>query len=427
MTAPSQPDAGNGAAAQRSTRFAAFAYRNFTLFWTSLVVSNTGTWMQNVALGWWVVHISGSPLAVGMLGASQGIPMLILPPLGGAAADRFNRLLILKFTQSSMGIMAAAMAFAIGSGHATLWEVLAINSVSSVALAFDNPARQALVSDLVDRPAVMSAVSLFSMTYTGASTVGPAIAGILIPVIGISGCLYVNSFSFLSVLIALFLMKVPHRRPADLRPVLNELVAGFRYIGRSRLVLSLLSLAITASLFGRSYNVMLPVFAKQILHTSAAGFGGMQAMPGVGTILGGIALAALGDVKRKGLLLLTICLSFVVAVACFSLSHSYLWSLLFLVGCGAGSTTLQAVTMTILQLEVPQRLRGRVLSLNTVSTIGMSNLSGLIIGGLATAIGTPQAVALGALLLAGVAVGIYTSQTALRRYRTSYLSIPALR
>jgi MFS family permease len=420
VTAPLPSENSSSPARREQARFAAFAYRNFTLFWTSLVVSNVGTWMQNVALGWWVVHINRSPLAVGLLGASQGIPMILLPPLGGAVADRLNRLLVLKFTQMTMGLTAAAMAVVIAGGHATLWEVLLINAVSSVALAFDNPARQALVADLVDRPAVMSAVSLFSTTYAGAQAVGPAIAGILIPFIGIAGCLYVNAVSFLAVIVALFLMRVPHVRPADLQPVWRELSTGFSYIRRTPLVFTLLTFSISTSLFGRSYSVLMPVFAKEILHTGAAGYGGMQAMPGIGTFIGGFGLAALGDVKRKGRLLLGLCLSFVFLVIGFSLSRSYAASLALLIGVGAMSTTVQAVTMTILQLEIPQRIRGRVLSLNAVSTIGMSNFAGLLIGALATGIGTPLAVALGALLLGVIAVGLYSTQPQLRRYRTSY-------
>lgn len=399
-----------------SGRFAALGYRNFTLLWTSLLVSNAGTWMQNVALGWWIVHITRSPLAVGLLGASAAVPMLILPPLGGATADRVNRLTLLKITQTIMLLLAVSMALVIGSGRATIPDVLTINFLSAVALAFDNPTRQAFIPDLVDRPALMSAISLNSTAYQGASAVGPAVAGALIPFIGVTGCLYVNAVSFLAVLGALFVMCVPHERRADLQSLPAELASGFAYIWQTKLVLTLLLIAAITGLFGRAYNVLLPVFAKDILHTGAAGYGGLQAMPGIGTFIGGFGLAAMGDVKRKGRLLLLACLALTFVVICFAFSRNYVLSLLLLVAVGAMSTVFGATTQTILQLEVPQWLRGRVMSVNAVTAIGMSQFSGVVIGAVATQMGTPHAVALGALFVALATGAIYMRQPLLRHY-----------
>lgn len=419
MTSPSNPRESPAVASRSAGRFAAFGSRNFTLLWSSLVASNIGTWMQNVALGWWVVHVNQSPLAVGLLGASQAIPMILLPAIGGATADRFNRLTLLKCTQTAMAVLAALMAVLIGSGHAILWEVLAINSLSAIALSVDSPTRQAFVPDLVDRPALMSAISLQSTAYSGASAIGPAIAGILIPLVGIAGCLYINAASYLIVLVALFVMNVPYRPRTDLRSVWSEMGSGFRYIWNTRLVLALLGFTTITSLFGRAYIVLLPVFAKTILDTGATGFGGLQAMPGVGTIIGGLGLAALGDVKRKGMLMLIVCAGFLALVFGFSLSRNYPLSLLLLLGTGVTSTMLQATTMTIIQLEVPAQMRGRVMSINTIATIGMSSFSGLLIGAAATQVGTPDAIALGILVVALATAAIYIAQPDIRRYQAS--------
>ena len=400
----------------RAGRFAALSYRNFTLLWTSLLISNAGTWMQNVALGWWAVHLSHPALAVGSLGASQAIPMLTLPPLGGAIADRVNRLTLLKYTQTIMLVLAGAMAVLIGSGQAQLWQVLVINGLSAVVLAFDNPTRQAFVPDLVDRPALMSAISLNSTAYQGAAAVGPAVAGVLIPFIGVAGCLWANAISFLAVLAALFLMNVPHERRADMKPIGTELVGGFRYVWDTKIVLVLLVIATIAGLFGRSYSVLLPVFAKEVLHTGASGFGGMQAMPGIGTFIGGFGLAAMGDVRRKGRLLLLSCLAFASFVLCFALARNYLLALVFLLAIGATSTVFGATTQTILQVEVPQWLRGRVMSLNAVTVIGMSQFGGFMIGVAATELGAPAAVALGAVIVAVGTAAVYAWNPLLRRY-----------
>jgi MFS family permease len=416
MTAPSTANQGTEASGLRGGRFAALSYRNFTLLWTSLLVSNAGTWMQNVALGWWAVHLPHPALTVGLLGASQAIPMLILPPLGGAVADRVNRLTLLKYTQTIMLVLAAVMAVLIGSGQAQLWQVLLINALSALALAFDNPTRQAFVPDLVDRPALMSAISLNSTAYQGAAAVGPAIAGALIPFIGVAGCLWANAISFLAVLGALFLMKVPHQRRADIKPVATELISGFRYVWNTKIVLVLLLIATITGLFGRSYSVLLPVFAKEVLHTGAAGFGGMQAMPGIGTFIGGFGLAAMGDVKRKGRLLLLSCLAFAALVVCFALARNYLLALLFLLAIGAMSTVFGATTQTILQVEVPQFLRGRVMSLNAVTVIGMSQFGGFVIGAAATQLGAPVAVAFGAIVVVAGTLTVYARNPLLRRY-----------
>ena len=193
--------------APTSTRFAALGYRNFKLIWSGLIVSNMGTWMQNVANGWLVLQLTNSPLWLGLLGLSFALPMIILPPLAGAVVDRVNRIKLLYFTQSMQMLGAFVLAAFTWFGMIQVWHILAVSFLSAAMLAFDNPARQALVPDLVAPPDLLNALSLNSATYTGAALVGPALAGVMLAPFGAGTLFFINGVSFLAVIFALAAMR----------------------------------------------------------------------------------------------------------------------------------------------------------------------------------------------------------------------------
>jgi len=236
------------------TRYPALYHRNFTLIWSGLLVSNMGTWMQNVAQSWLIYKLTGnSPLYLGWLGLAFAIPMVIMPPLGGALADRVDRIKLLYVTQTCSLLLAALLAVLAWSGAIQPWHILLTTFGGALLLAFDNPTRQALIPELVPRQDLLNALSLNSATYTGAALVGPALAGLLLDVVGAGWLFMLNAISFLAVIQALRSMRDLPVRPKRVVPLRDALFGGFIYAWQHRLILFLLLLSALAALFGRSY------------------------------------------------------------------------------------------------------------------------------------------------------------------------------
>lgn len=395
-------------------KFGALRHRDFTLLWSGLLISNAGTWMQNVAQGWLAYALTNSPLYLGLLGASFAVPMILLPVFGGAIADRFNRLGILKVTQSIMMLAAVVMATLAYLRVITIWEMIAISFLSSVALAVDNPTRQALIPDLVPRQELLSAISLNSVAFNGAALVGPAIAGLLLGSAASSGTsqsltpqlysstalvFYVNAISYVAVLGPLFIMRPDsqsHKRTGGLQ---NTVFEGFEYVKTRPALLLLLVLSAAMSVFGRSFSQLLPVFARDVLQVGTEGYGLMLALPGAGTLLAGFGIAAVGHYLDRRRIILFSLLALVITIVAFALSRNYPLSLALLAINGFAATAFGAVVATIIQLDTEGRLRGRVMSLYTITVIGLGPLGSLISGSLATVIPVSYAVAIPALIV----------------------------
>jgi MFS family permease len=395
-------------------KFGALRHRDFTLLWSGLLISNAGTWMQSVAQGWLAYALTNSPIYLGLLGASFAVPMILLPIFGGTIADRFNRLGILKITQTIMMLAAVAMATLAYLRVITIWEMIAVSFLSSVALAVDNPTRQALIPDLVPRQELLSAISLNSVAFNGAALVGPAIAGILIggaasgdasqgltPQLYSSTALvfYVNALSYLAVLGPVFIMRPTAQAHGRTGGIQNAVFEGFEYVKARPALLLLLVLSAAMSVFGRSFSQLLPVFARDILQVGTEGYGLMLALPGAGTLLAGFGIAAIGHYLDRRKLILFSLLALVITIVAFALSRSFSLSLALLTINGFAATVFGAVVATIIQLETEGRLRGRVMSLYTITVIGMGPLGSLISGSLATVIPVSYAVAIPALVI----------------------------
>jgi MFS family permease len=388
----------------KSARYAALGYRNFTILWSGLIVSNMGTWMQNVANGWLVLQLTNSPLWLGFLGLSFAIPMIVLPPLAGAVVDRVNRIKLLFFTQSMQALTALALAMLTWFGRVQVWHIPAASFIGAVLLAFDNPARQALIPGLVQPRDLLNALSLNSATYTGAALVGPALAGILLNPLGAGTLYFLNSISFLAVIFALATMRdVTTHSGGQHGSFGNSIWQGLSHAWNDRLIFALLILSALGAVFGRSYQNLLPAFSRDIWHAGHEGYGLLLAAAGGGALLGAFGLASFRRVPKQGAVMLVSGVIFCLSLILFTLSPYFILGLILLFIAGVTSTVFSTIISTFIQLSVPNELRGRVMSLYTVTLIGLPSLGALGSGALAERLGgvegAPHAVLLGAVVL----------------------------
>jgi MFS family permease len=393
-------------------RFAALQHRNFSLLLAGLIVSNTGTWMQNVAQGWLVLQLTNSPFWLGLLGLSFAVPMILFPLLGGAVVDRIDRIKLLYITQTGAMLTAFILAIMTWTGTVHISYILIAAFVSSSLLAFDNPARQALIPDLVPTRDLLNAISLNSATYTGAALVGPAIAGALLAPLGAGTLFFLNGVSYMAVLIALTAMRdVKVRGSSTQHASLGKsMLAGLAYAWKNRLILALLGLSALAALFGRSYQNLLPIFARDIWNGGPAGYGILLAASGGGALLGAFGLASIRNVKRQGSILVTSGVIFSISVIFFAISP-YFWPavILLFIG-GVAITVFGTIISTFIQVNVPNELRGRVMSLYSITLIGLPSLGALGSGSLAELLGgisgAPRAVLMGAVIMGMILIGV---------------------
>lgn len=393
-----------------TVRFAALRNRNFALLWIGLIVSNVGSWMQSVGQGWLVLQLTDSPLWLGLLGLSFAIPMIAFPLLGGAVVDRVHRIRLLFLTQTAMMLIAFLLAALTWFGTISVWQILLSSFLTATCLAFDNPARQALVPDLIPRQDLLNAISLQSATYTGAALVGPALAGILLAPLGAGMLFFLNGVSFLSVIIALLAMRdVRTHSGQHHSPIGQAMTTGLTYAWRNRLILALLAISAVSAIFGRSYQSLLPIFSRDIWQGGPEGYGLLLSAAGAGALVGAFGLASLKQISRQGAILIMSGLIFSGSIIAFAISPA-LWigiGLLFIAGTAA--TVSGTIIATFIQMATPNELRGRVMSLYTITLIGLPSLGALgagagaeLLGGIQ---GAPRAVLIGGVILALALIG----------------------
>ncbi len=397
----------NGETYQR--RYAALHYRNFSLLWSGLIVSNMGTWMQNVANGWLVLELTKSPLWLGLLGLSFAVPMIVIPPFAGAVVDRVHRIRLLFFTQSMQLVTAVALALLTWLGKIQTWHILLASFIGALLLAFDNPARQALIPDLVQPRDLLNALSLNSATYTGAALVGPALAGALLQPLGAGSLFFINGVSFLAVIFALAAMKdVRAHGGGQAGSLRNSFRSGLSYAWHTRIIVALLVLSALGSVFGRSYQNLLPVFGADIWHAGAEGYGLLLAAAGGGALVGAFGLASFKRWHHQGAVMLVSGFLFALSLIGFAISPSIWLGLILLVVTGITSTVFATIISTFIQVIVPNEFRGRVMSLYTVTLIGLPSLGALGTGAVAEWLGgvqgAPRAVLLSAFILAVILI-----------------------
>ena len=375
----------------------ALRYRNYRLVWVGFFLSNIGTWMQTVAQGWLVRELTASTAMIGFVSFAGSFPQIAFSLFGGVYADLFNRRKLLIVTQSVYMFNAAALGGMVLLRDRKIWgglsigHVIAVAFIGGVSSTLATPAFQALMTDLVAREDLPSAVALNSAQFNLSRIIGPTIGGLLFGAIGISGCYFLNSASFLAVIAALWLLRMPPWRPPngrDAREMWRQMIAGIRYVHRRPRVKALLGVASVISLCGLPFLIFLPVFARDVLNREAEGLARLWAAMGTGALLSALMMAyVLSKSRRRGRLLLAGNVFFGLAVAAFALSRNFTLSCLFLALSGAGMVSVTTTVNTLLQMLVQDEMRGRVMSMYALAFIGFPPLGSLLIGALADLIG----------------------------------------
>ena len=386
-----------------STRFRALQHRNFQLFIAGQLVSLIGTWMQSTAQLWLVYKLTNSAALLGVFGFANQIPILVLASVGGYVGDRYNRHLGVIWTQTASMILAFAMAALTLTHLIQVWHLIFIAFLVGIVNAFDVPIRQAFLVQMVGKEDLPNAIALNSSIFNGARVVGPAIAGFAIAWIHEGWCFFLNGVSFVAVIVALLAMRI---RKIEVKPVegspLRNYLEGFRFVMNDLPIRSALLLLSMLSLFGLQYSVFLPVFARDVLHRGARGFGVLLSAAGVGAVLGALQFAA--RTSYKGLARWIAAMSAICAVCLivFSRSHLFWQSELVLFVLGFAATSQMAATNTTVQNRVPDELRGRVMAVYATMFMGVQPIGSLIAGGIAKRIGAPDTLMLfGVFVLVG--------------------------
>jgi len=383
---------------------AAFSHRNFRLFWTGQLVSLAGTWMQQVGQAWLVLQLTDDPLALGLVAAAQFGPVLLFGLFAGLAADALPKRTILLATQVAAMVLAALLGLLVAADQVQVWHVYLLALALGVVNAFDMPVRQAFVVEMVGREDIGNAVALNSAVFNGTRIIGPAIAGLLIAAVGLAPLFFINAASYLAVIAGLLMMRVadlvaPSERAVmqrNARAVLAQLGEGLRYVrGNAPILLSISVLGVVATV-ALNFQVLIPVLARDVLGGQADVFGFLMAASGVGSLLSSLSIA-FG--QRPTLRLLLVGASAVgVAMIGLGISRFVPLSLVLMFVTGWGVIAMAATTNTIIQLTVPDVLRGRVMSVYTTVFAGSVPLGGIFAGGVAAAAGVPAALALGGVL-----------------------------
>jgi MFS family permease len=377
----------------------AFRHRNYRLFFAGQLISLTGTWMQSVAESWLVYRLTGSSALLGFSAFATQIPVFLLATIGGNVADRSNRHRILVATQSISMVLPLTLSILTLTGHVRVWHVFVLAASLGVVNAFDIPARQAFVVDLVGREDLVNAIALNSSMFNGARIVGPSIAGLLVAVVGEGWCFLINSVSYVAVIVGLLLMRVNASAGRSVhRSGWHDALEGFRFVARTAPVRALLLLLGAVSFAGMPYAVLMPVFAESILHGNAETLGLLMGCSGIGALGGALTLATRSGVRGLGRWVMTAAASFGAALILFSTSRQLWLSAALLVPVGASMIVQMAASNTLVQSMVPDALRGRVMAVYSMMFMGMAPLGALWAGTIAERIGAPWTVAIGGLV-----------------------------
>ena len=362
--------------------------------------------MQSVAQSWLVYRLTGSSLLLGLVGFCGQIPVFALAPFGGAVADRLDRRRILVATQTASMLLAFALAALTLLGVVRPAHVFVLSAVLGAVNAFDIPARQAFVVEMVGAEDMPNAIALNSSMFNGARIVGPAVAGVLVGVIGEGWCFFANGVSFLAVIASLLAMEpLPSRRHEGRGSAYEQVVEGFRFVARTPPIRAILLLLGLVSLLGMPYAVLMPIFADGILHGGPRGLGLLMGASGVGALMGALGLAARADLRGLGRWVAASTAGFGLCLVLFAVSRAFWSSAALLVPVGFFMMVQMAGSNTLVQSMVPDALRGRVMSVYSMMFMGMAPFGALLAGALATRIGAPATVAAGgALCMVGAAL-----------------------
>jgi MFS family permease len=376
--------------------FRALRHRNYRLFFCGQIISLIGTWMQSIAQAWLVYRLTKSSLLLGLVGFSGQIPVFLIAPLGGLFADRHSRRHIVIATQTASMSLAFILAALTLLGHVRVWEVMLLASLLGVVNAFDIPARQAFIIEMVVPEDLINAIALNSAMFNGARILGPAIAGITVAAIGEGWCFFSNGVSYIAVIVGLLLMIVtPRERSGRRASGLESVLEGFRFVAHTGPIRALLLLLGLVSVTGMPYAVLMPIFADKVLHSDARGLGLLMGSTGVGALAATLVMARRREVRGLGRWIMYASTGFGSSLILFSLSRSLPLSIALLLPAGFCMLIQMASSNTLIQTMVPDDLRGRVMSVYSMMFMGMAPFGALLAGAIAHRLGAPPTVALG--------------------------------
>lgn len=400
----------------RFTTFAALRHRNFRLFYSGQMISLTGSWMQSVAFSWLVLVLTNSAFYLGVVGALQTLPVLLFSFLGGVVADHTSKLRLLFITQAVLMLLALVLGVLVEVKVVQVWMLCALVFLSGTAMAFDIPVRQAFIVDLVGKADLPNAIALNSTLFNATRVMGPAVGGVIIGAVGMANCFFLNSASFLAVLLALILMKLPPTKPAPWKPFLKAWRELLDHLLEQRELKLILVLMTTAAVFAMPYFVLLPILARDTLGVGPRGFGLLMAMSGLGAFAGGLSLAR--RLTRRppmpsflaglalfllGLMGLGLCRNYYAALGCMALT-------------GFGLVTQLSTGNSLLQLNVPDELRGRLMSLFGLIVMGFAPVGSILYGVAAHYAGAGPSITGGAVIAFVVAGVVLVKNPDLRHF-----------
>ncbi len=381
----------------------AFTYRDFRVLWFGAFTSTVGTWMQKVAQSWLVFELTKSSFFLGLDDFLGQLPILLFTLLGGVIADRHDRRRLLvgsQYVQMATAFILAGLVFA---GRVHIWHILALSAVTGFAQAFGGPAYQALIPSLVHKKDLPNAIALNSIQFNLARVFGPLLAGIAL-IFGTAACFALNGVSFVVVIVALMSLHIKHIAPPDKKPILDELKGGIAYARSQPSIIALTVLAFLTTFLGLPLLTFLPVFARETFHGDVSRYTHMMAFSGAGAVVGALGVAWLGRARRMGLILLLVQVAFGVLVTAFALSRHWWVSCAILFFAGAALMVVFSMTASLVQLIVPDHLRGRVMSIYMVAFRGGMPLGSLAVGYAASLTSAPQVLAVNGALVSLVAL-----------------------
>jgi MFS family permease len=396
--------------------FRALSNRNYRLFFLGQGVSLIGTWITRIATSWLIYRLTDSEFLLGLVGFAGQIPTLVLAPLAGVYIDRWDRHRVLVVTQVLSLLQSAALAVLTLTNRITVTDVLVLQALQGVINAFDTPARQSFVVEMVeDRAHLANAIALNSSLVNGSRMVGPAVGGLIIAAVGEGWCFALDAFSYIAVVGSLLAMNVRRiARPAEATPVRKALMAGFRYVADFAPVRSGLLLVALVSTLGIPYQVLMPVMASEVLGGGANTLGVLMTATGLGAVVGTMALASRQTVIGLGRWIGVAAIVFGVGLIGFSLSRNFWLSLVLLPFTGGGFIVALAATNTVVQSVVPEALRGRVMAFYTMAFLGTAPIGSLVAGIVAERIGAPMTIAIGGVACLAGGIWFYSSLPHLR-------------
>ncbi|MDD5746386.1 MAG: MFS transporter [Candidatus Omnitrophica bacterium] len=380
--------------------FRALHYKNYRLFFSGQVISLIGTWMQQVALSWLVYRLTNSALLLGVVGFFSQLPGLLFTVFAGVIADRYNRHRMLIVTQSLAMVQAFVLSILVLTNTIQIWHIVLLSTLLGLVNAFDIPIRQSFTIEMIDRKEDLgNAIALNSSIFNMARLIGPSIAGIIIAVAGEGVCFLINALSYLAVIASLMMMTIHKRKPKSREThILEELREGWRYTFGFGPIRAILLLLATVSMIGVPYQILMPVFARDILHGGPRTLGFLMAMAGIGALAGALFLARRKSVLGLEKMIAGAACIFGIGITIFSFSRVVGLSMLIILFCGFGIMIQMASSNTILQTIVDEDKRGRIMSFYTLAFTGMVPFGSLFAGGVASKIGAPSTLLISGLL-----------------------------